>query len=329
MSTDLFVVARGLDPDAVRNAIPPACRRSVDAPTSAGVAGEEAHIVAPEWAPRATVTQLLPSLSALGGDDTSVRLEISARVAGEWTPWIGGASLGSDAFSPLPSSCPGLACDIDVFAAAAPIDAVRLRARMRGAGAARALDAPWLLALSAWTGAVNARPAPGPGASIAVPPRSQLVAGGAAARNICSPTSVAMVLEYWRAPVDTLTLAAEIYQPALDRYGVWPAAIRAAARHGVAGYLLRFPDWTSAAWCLERGMPIVASVRYAPGELTAAAIPETTGHLLVITGYDADTAFVNDPIAPTIESVPRRYRLTELTRVWLERTGVGYVLFKP
>jgi hypothetical protein len=329
VSTDLFVAARGFDPEALGTAIPPACRRSIDPPASAGMDGDDAVIVAPEWVPRAAVTQLLPSLSALGGDDTSARLEISARVRGEWTPWIGGASLGPETFSPLPSSCPGLACDIDVFASAAPVDAVRLRARVRGGGAARALEAPWLLALSAWTGAVNARPARGPGASLVVPPRSQLAAGGGAARNICSPTSVAMVLEYWRAPVDTLTLAAEIYQPALDRYGVWPAAIRAAARHGVAGYLLRFPDWASAAWCLERGLPIVASVRYAPGELTAAAIPETTGHLLVITGYDTDTALVNDPIAPTIADVPRRYRLDELARVWLERTGVGYVLFKP
>src|SRR5439155_1477480 len=78
--------------------------------------------------------------------------------------------------------------------------------------------------------------------------------------RICSPASVAMVLAYWGERVEVASLAREIFHPALDRYGVWPAAISAAGRHGVAGYLLRFPDWASAAWCLERGLPGNGSV---------------------------------------------------------------------
>jgi hypothetical protein len=110
---------------------------------------------------------------------------------------------------------------------------------------------------------------------------------------------------------------------------VRPAAVLAAGRHGVAGYLLRVPDWAAAAWCLEHGLPLIASVRYAAGELAGAAVPETSGHLIVLTGIDGDHALVNDPAAPTSSTVPRRYKLSDLSRVWLERTGVAYVLFRP
>jgi hypothetical protein len=136
-----------------------------------------------------------------------------------------------------------------------------------------------------------------------------------------------MVLGYYGRRVAVADLAREMFQPELDIYGVWPAAIRAAGRLGIGGYLLRFPDWGAAAWCLDRGMPVIASVRYGPGELSDAAIAETTGHLLVLTGYAGDDVFVNDPAAPRASEVARRYRLDELRRVWLTRSGIGYVLF--
>jgi hypothetical protein len=148
----------------------------------------------------------------------------------------------------------------------------------------------------------------------------------AIASRICSPTCVAMVLGYWGRPAPLEALAAEIFHPGVDLYGVWPAAIRAAGRHGVAGYLLRFPDWASAVWCLQRRLPVIASIRYRTGELTGAAIEQTAGHLVVLTGVSEDEVLVNDPAAPAAQ-VRRRYRVEELARVWLERSGVGYVLF--
>ena len=166
-----------------------------------------------------------------------------------------------------------------------------------------------------------------PAARLSVPGLSQLEAPREIALRICSPTSVAMVLAYWGAPASPVALADDVFHAATDSYGIWPAAVRAAGRRGIAGYLLRFPDWSSAAWCLERRLPIIASVRYAAGELTDAPLSETSGHLLVLTGCDRTHVFVNDPVAPTAAEVPRRYALDEIERVWLGRTGVGYVLF--
>jgi hypothetical protein len=162
-----------------------------------------------------------------------------------------------------------------------------------------------------------------------VPALSQVEADATLGARICSPTSVAMVLGYWGRPAAPTVLAAEVFHPGLDIYGVWPAAVRAAAARGVAGYLLRFPDWSAARWCLDRGIPIVASVRYGAGELTGAAVAATPGHLLVLVGWDDGHVLVNDPASPTAAGVPRRYDADEFGRVWLARGGVGYVLFDP
>jgi len=162
-----------------------------------------------------------------------------------------------------------------------------------------------------------------------VPAFSQMEAPEPLRHRICSPTSLAMVLGYWKRPVTPAELAADTYDPRHDLYGVWPAAIRAAARRGIQGYLLRFPSWAAATWCLDHGLPIIASVRYADGELRGAAIGSTKGHLLVLTGHDGDVVLANDPAAATAEAVPRRYALPDIQRVWLERSAVGYVLFDP
>jgi hypothetical protein len=162
-----------------------------------------------------------------------------------------------------------------------------------------------------------------------VPALSQMEADALIASRICSPTCVAMVLGYWNRRAPLSRLAAEIFHPGLDLYGVWPAAIRVAGRHRLAGYLLRFPDWPAVVWCLEQRLPVIASIRYKRGELTGAAIEETSGHLIVVTGCEDRDALVNDPAASETNGVARRYSIEELARVWLERAGVGYVLFPP
>jgi hypothetical protein len=331
MTTGLWLVASRMG-DTVLDAIPPGCRRVVAPPPRPRIdgSGDDVVVEALEW-PVAGATHFVPSFAALTSAGHGLRLELSVRMNGAWTGWSAGVGLAGASFEPLPP-VDGLAADIDVFRARAPADAARLRLRLRAGDAAAVMQAPWLLALSAAGPAPSrvAVTAPGmPGARLDVPARSQMEAPAAIAPRICSPTCVAMVLDFWRRPSPLEPLAAEMFHAGVDLYGVWPAAIVAAGRRGLAGYLLRFPDWASAAWCLARGLPIIASVRYAAGELTGAAVAETPGHLIVLTGWDGDHVFVNDPAAPTAASVPRRYRLAELVRVWLERAGVGYVLFPP
>jgi hypothetical protein len=325
MTTDLFLAAAGVDPLVLERAAPPSCLRGVDPAPLAARDGADTLLMLPAWTPRRPATHVLPSFAPLTEAPVAFRFEVSVHTGGVWSAWVATATIGAADFAALPAAAPPLTCDVDVFRVASPADAIRLRVRVRAGNSAR-----WIAALSAADDAPpELRTAACAPVRLDVPPLSQLEADATLAARICSPTSVAMVLGYFRRPVAATTVAADVFHPALDIYGVWPAAIRAAAARGVAGYLLRFPDWDAARWCLQRGLPIVASIRYAAGELSGAAVAATPGHLVVVVGFDGDTVLVNDPAAPTAAGVPRRYRADEFGAVWLARGGVGYVFFDP
>lgn len=327
--TDLYLAASGWVPAVLDRAVPPACRRGISQTPSPEAVGDDVIIRLLEWRPRRRARRLVPAFSVLSDCEHSFRFEVSVLVAGAWSPWVAGASIGPARFPHGVARTEALVAEIDEFIASTPAESVRLVLRVSAADWRALFASPWFVSLSAWDGEAPGGPPAAGSAQLAVPPLSQMEADPSIRRRVCSPASLAMVLAFYGARVEVTDLAREILHPDLDLYGVWPAAIRAAARRGVAGYLLRFPDWASAAWCLEQGMPVIASVRYSAGELTGAAMAETSGHLVVLTGYAGDEVYVNDPAAPASAEVPRRYRLDEVRRVWLDRGGVGYVLFTP
>lgn len=162
---------------------------------------------------------------------------------------------------------------------------------------------------------------------IAVPAKSQMLLDKSIANHVCSPTCVAMLIEYFggRAAPEAVAAAARHRDTGL--YGVWPANIHAAGAWGLQGYLMHFAKWEAARALLDRGQPLIASIRFEEGQLPGAPIRRTAGHLVVLCGYDGDYALVNDPAAPDEASVPRRYPLEPFLRAWLGGSGVGYVLF--
>jgi hypothetical protein len=329
--TDLFAACAGFTAASVVAAVPPSVRRDVDA---AGLVRREAADVvidAGPWVPRVPARHLVPSLALLTPSPYSVRFELSVRPHrhARWSPWVGTVTLGEADFPFLPTSADGVRVDIDEYHVE-PVDAVRLRARIRGSDVPAVSASPWLLTLSAHGegGAMHARSTATECRALAVPARSQMQEAEGVRSRVCSPTSTAMVMEYLGVSTATSDLADAVYHAATDRYGLWPAAIKGAASHGVPGYLLRFPDWPTALWCLERGLPIVTSLRYGPGALTGAPMRETTGHLVVVTGVDTGHVLANDPAAATPLEVPCRYRQDEFVDAWLGGSGVGYVFFR-
>lgn len=325
MSTDLFLTASHLDAATLARAVPPSCLREIQTTAAWHRDGGDALLDCGPWSPRRPAVHLLPAFAPLAPEPPAFRFELSARVDGEWSPWVATVTLGRADFRRLPTAAGPLTAEIDQLTVTRPPDAVRLRVRCRGP-----VPDAYLASLSAAAAAhADFGAPPGAGTAVSVPALSQVAEDPAIAMRICSATSVAMVLRYWGRPATAAAVAADVFHADTDQYGVWPAAIRAAALRGVAGYLLRFPDWTAAAWCLGRGIPIIASIKYATGELRGAPMEATTGHLVVLTGYEDGLVLVNDPAGATADAVPRRYRRDELTRAWLARGGIGYVLFDP
>jgi len=167
------------------------------------------------------------------------------------------------------------------------------------------------------------------GRRIAVPFRSQRDVAGIGSR-VCSPASVSMVMAYRGVDRPTEEVAALAYDPRHDIYGNWPRAVQTAYSMGVPGRLARFDRWESVERLITRGCPLVISVRVEDGELHGAPYGSTSGHLLVLRGFDeSGDVEVNDPAAPAAATGVTTYSREELEAVWLRRGGTAYVFLAP
>ena len=153
---------------------------------------------------------------------------------------------------------------------------------------------------------------------------SQMQASASIRRRICSPTCLAMVMGLDEREAARFT--DECYDPLRKIYGIWPRNIRAANARGFTGAIETFQSLDEAAALLDRGTPIIASIRYEKGALSGSAVASTSGHLVVLRGLTRDKAIVNDPAADSKDSVAREYNRAQFARAWLRHRGVGYLL---
>jgi hypothetical protein len=136
-----------------------------------------------------------------------------------------------------------------------------------------------------------------------------------------------MVMSYRGVDQPTATLARVVYDEDNEIYGNWARAVQGAHTFGVPGYLMRFGDWDSVKRCIADGYPVIASVRIKKGQLSNEPERVSTGHLLVITGFDGNgNAHVNDPGVSSEQRGVTRHPLEDLAGIWLAHGGVGYIL---
>lgn len=182
---------------------------------------------------------------------------------------------------------------------------------------------------------------------LAVPRSSQMIhrgeypqwGGGGA--SWCSPTSVSMVLRYfrtgpkaadysWSKYADSFVdyAARYTYDYRYDAAGNWPFNTAYTGRFGLDAFVTRLANLRDAEAFIKKGIPVVASVRYAKGALTGSAVASSNGHLLVIVGVLKDgRVVVNDPAASSNSTVRRIYNRAQFEKAWLGGSGgVSYII---
>jgi len=317
-------------------------------PRRGGEAAYESPIIPSAFA----FNELLVSWNISVPPNAAVILEISVGRSGNkrFSPWLrvgewGAAAILGDpiAFGVAATRFARGRVEVDIFRSADHFDAFRYRIRAVAIGPAPSMVR--VRRVAACYSDTLGRPTPAQphdtqrarrptGKShvrrLPVHFRSQRAVGGDLADRLCSPTSLAMVLEYHGVKRATLEIAKRCHDPIHDIYGNWARNVQAAASLGIGGYLTRFSDWRPVERLIAEGLPVIASIRFnRPRLIRAAPYRTTKGHLLVICGFDTDGHVeVCDPaVADPATGRRIKYPRAELEQAWFGGSGgVAYVL---
>lgn len=134
--------------------------------------------------------------------------------------------------------------------------------------------------------------------------------------DICSPTSVSMVLKSFNISVNPRDFALATYDPYWELFGVWPRVVQNASEYGLDGTVTRYRSWSEARAVLAAGGRIVMSI----GQ------PLYAGHLLMLAGFTSDgKPIVHDPGKSAGYSYV--YNKTDLSTAWFTKGGISYTFF--
>lgn len=299
---------------------------------------------------RAGFTSAIASWNVSTPAGSWIAVELRARIGARWTRWyeMGHWSIALDdrhRHSLAGQKDADGRVDTDTLNLTAPADAVQVRASLH---AGRDGDMPSLRLLAVATdrgeraAASKSADVAAWGSELDVPQFTQRVgkeggAYGGGGDSWCSPTSVAMVMSYWgerlhhpKWIVDVPTAAKGTYDPVYDGCGNWPFNVAFASEHGLRGWVQRFDGLAEVERSIAAGVPVIASIRTAPGELDGAPYPQTDGHLLVVRGFtSAGDVICNDPYGEK-GAIRRVYRRDQFERVWQHGShGAVYLIAPP
>ena len=173
--------------------------------------------------------------------------------------------------------------------------------------------------------------------------RGQYPQYGGGGQAWCSPTSLSMLLGYYRALpakanyawVNTKYadpwvdhVARVVYDYGYHGAGNWAFNTAYAANLTGDAFVTRLTSLREAERFIAAGIPLAASISFSRGQLTGAPISATAGHLVVIAGFTpTGNVVVNDPAASRDSTVRRTYNRGQFERAWLRKSsGTVYVV---
>ena len=134
--------------------------------------------------------------------------------------------------------------------------------------------------------------------------------------DICSPTSVAMILKSYNIDVDPRQFAIDNYDTNFGMFGIWPRVVQNAAEYGLDGAVTRYRTWSEAREVLANGGRISMSV----------GPPLYTGHLMMLAGFTSDgRPIVHDPAKSNGYSYI--FNKTLLSQSWFNKGGIAYTFY--
>ena len=311
--------------------------------------------------------ELVASWNAATPNGTWIKTEVQATGTGRTTKWytLGIWASGDDTIHrtsvPAQGDADGFIA-IDTFIRskkAAPLRSYQLSVTLYRAAGSSAT--PTVRFIGAMTSAASDFAIPSTPAGVvrelAVPQLSQEVHRGHfpeydnGGEAWCSPTSTAMVLDYWKAagypssgPTSTQLdafpgaghadgqvdyAARYVYDWNYQGAGNWPDnTAYAASFAGMNGFVTRLRSLAEAERFIAMDIPIplVASIN---GRLPGFLFKKTSGHLLVIRGFTASgDVITNDPAVFADADARVVYGRADFEKVWLEGSaGIVYVIY--
>ncbi len=321
----------------------------------AGRSYEQGSWDSPWVTPGFALTELVPSWSALTPADSWIEVQVRARsaggkvsswdVMGRWTS--GDRHIRRQTVSGQTDDLGKVNVDTWQSTGPAGVSAYQVRVLlMRRAGLTGSPSVDTVGAVASTSSPAPApasTPGPGRGIVLDVPRYSQMAhrghfpAWGSGGQAWCSPTSTSMVLGYYDAlPAPSaykwvpaghtdpwVDYAARMtYDSAYEGTGNWAFNTAYAAPRVGKAFVTRLRSLREAEDYIAAGIPLVASISYAAGELTGSAVSSSNGHLLVVVGFTGSgDVVVNDPASTTRKGVRRTYDRKEFEDAWLPASG--------
>lgn len=286
-------------------------------------------------------TEFLPSWNADVPADCGVAFEARVRdhERGTWSPWLYVGSWGRPLSYEHVEKFEGGRLNVDNLQLTRPCDAFEMRVKFASYGV-EPTQVPSLRRLHVIYSGMSPeserakweRPAlimTGWDRNLPVPYRPQGDAPPALAKQVCSPTSTSMVMQYWGVDRPTVPNALAIWDDDHKLFGNWGRAVQFAGSLGLDAWLERFRSWDQVKAKIAEGQPVVASIRFNEGEFPSSVLKSSKGHLIVIRGFTKDgDAICNDP-GNRARGNNVVYKANELGHAWFDHGGVGYIIKGP